>query len=163
MGGSVIGAKSRLRPVRVAIASFSGMPAEFTDDQRIVEALAARGVEAAVLAWDDPDADWSVPRRVVIRSTWNYARRRDEFVRWCDSVGDRLHNRAALVRWNTDKRYLGELARRPACRRSRPTYVAPAEPLPELDGEVVVKPNVSAGWPRLRVASGPRRTTSAAS
>jgi len=130
--------------VQVAIASFSGMPAEFTDDRRIVAALAERGVEAAVLAWDDPDADWSVPRMVVIRTTWNYARRREQFVRWCESLGDRLHNRVELVRWNSDKRYLGELADAgvPAVET---TYVAPSEPLPELAGEVVVKPNVSAG------------------
>ena len=81
---------------------------------------------------------------MVIRSTWDYARRRDEFLRWCESVGERLHNRAALVRWNTDKRYLGDLADA-GVPVVETRYVEPGEPMPELEGEIVVKPNVSAG------------------
>ena len=53
--------------------------------------------------------------------------------------------RAALVRWNSDKRYLGDLADGRAPRRSRRPSSSRATPLPELEGEVVVKPNVSAG------------------
>jgi len=59
-------------------------------------------------------------------------------------VGERLHNRAALVRWNVDKHYLGDLAAAgiPVVETK---YVEPGDPLPELRGEVVVKPAVSAG------------------
>lgn len=120
------------------------MPPQFTDDGRIVGALAERGVDAAVLAWDDPAVDWSRFEAVVIRSTWDYARRRDEFLRWCSAIGARLHNSAELVSWNSDKRYLGDLAEAgvPVVPTS---FVGPGELPPELDGEVVVKPNVSAG------------------
>jgi glutathione synthase/RimK-type ligase-like ATP-grasp enzyme len=130
--------------VRVAIASFSSMPEQFTDDRRLAEALEARGVATEIVPWDDPAADWSGFGAVVIRSSWDYARRRDEFVRWCESVGPALHNSAALVRWNSDKRYLADLAAAgiPAVETE---FVAPGEEVPVLAGEVVVKPAVSAG------------------
>ena len=39
----------------------------------------------------------------------DYARRRDEFVAWARTV-PALVNPADVVAWNTDKRYLGQLA-----------------------------------------------------
>jgi hypothetical protein len=130
--------------VRIAIASFSRMPPEFDDDHRLAEAITARGAAVAIEAWDDPAVDWHRFEAVVIRSTWDYASRREEFVAWVDEVGDRLHNAPALVRWNSDKRYLGDLAAAGiAVVETR--FVEPDDPAPVLDGEVVVKPNVSAG------------------
>jgi glutathione synthase/RimK-type ligase-like ATP-grasp enzyme len=130
--------------MQVAIASFAAMPAEFTDDGRIIEALASSGVHAQTISWDDPEVSWTSFDAVVIRSTWDYARRRDEFLAWADHVDGRLHNAPALVRWNSDKRYLGELSE--AGHRVVDTvFVAPGDDMPKLDGEVVVKPNVSAG------------------
>jgi hypothetical protein len=130
--------------VRVAIATFSAVPKEFTDDLRIVEALTGRGIEASPVAWDDPDAGWSAFDAVVIRSTWDYAQRQQEFLRWCDSVGPALHNSAALVRWNSDKRYLGDFAAAgiPVVETD---FVAPGEEIAPLTGEVVIKPAISAG------------------
>lgn len=60
--------------------------------------------------WDDPAVDWAAYDLVVIRSTWDYTERRDEFVAWCERVGQRLHNPPDVVRWNSDKRYLADLA-----------------------------------------------------
>ena len=133
-----------MRRVHIAIASFSGMPPEFTDDLRIIEVLAERGVAAVRIPWDDSETDWSAFEAVVIRSTWDYATRRDEFIGWCESVGPSLHNSAALVRWNSDKRYLAELAAAgvPVVTTE---LVEPGDALPELAGDVVVKPSVSAG------------------
>jgi hypothetical protein len=133
-----------MRAVRIAIASFSEMPPEFRDDERLAEALAERGAKATIAAWDDPATDWDRFELVVIRSTWNYARRREDFLDWVDRIGDRLHNAPALVRWNSDKRYLGDLAET-GIRVVETRYVEPGEPPPALEGEVVVKPNVSAG------------------
>jgi hypothetical protein len=120
------------------------MPPQFTDDLRIIEALAERGVGATIASWDDPATDWDAFEIVVVRSTWDYARRRDEFLGWVERVGERLHNAPGLIRWNSDKRYLGDLV--DAGHRVVETrYVEPGEAIPELEGEVVVKPNVSAG------------------
>jgi hypothetical protein len=130
--------------VRIAIASFVDMPPEFRDDERLARALRERGAQAAIEAWDDPEVDWEGFDSVIIRSTWDYARRRDEFLDWVDRIGDCLHNAPALVRWNSDKRYLGDLAD-DGIRVVETRFLEPGDPPPHLDGEVVVKPNVSAG------------------
>ena len=128
----------------VAIATFADVPPQFADDQRLAAALGALGVEVDRVPWDDAGADWAAYDVVVIRSTWDYVPRRDEFVAWAESVGSSLHNSADVVRWNSDKRYLGELATAgiPAVAT---TYVGPGDDVPALDGEVVVKPAISAG------------------
>jgi hypothetical protein len=130
--------------MRIAIASFSGVPPGFDDDARLSDALRERDAEVEIRSWDDPNADWEAHDLVVIRSTWDYQDRRDEFVAWADRVGDRLHNAPALVRWNSDKRYMGDLAAA-GLPVVETRYVEPGDPAPELEGEIVVKPNVSAG------------------
>lgn len=114
------------------------------DDQLLAAELGRRGAGASFPVWDDPAADWDVFDVVVIRSAWDYTPRRDEFVAWAEERGERLRNTPALVRWNSDKGYLAELAA--AELPVTPTdYVAPGDPPPELAGELVVKPTVSAG------------------
>ncbi len=130
--------------MRVAIATFTPMPPEFTDDERLADALGALGAEVARVPWDEPGAEWASYDVAVIRSTWDYAQRRDEFVAWAESVGPRLHNSPEVVRWNSDKRYIGDLAAA-GIRVVETTYVAPGDPPPDLAGEVVVKPTISAG------------------
>lgn len=129
--------------MRIAIATCAEMPEELTDDAQVERALRHRGVEASRESWDDA-ADWDAFDAVVIRSTWDYARRREEFLAWADSIGERLHNPPELVRWNSDKRYLADLSAAgiPAIETA---FVAAGDPVPALAGEVVVKPSVSAG------------------
>jgi hypothetical protein len=130
--------------VNVAIATVEWLPEEFKDDELLIAALRARGAKANAVPWDDPGADWRAYDVVVIRSTWDYARRHDEFLAWVDEMEDRLSNAPALVRWNSDKRYLADLAEAgfPVVAT---TYVGPGDGVPSLSGEVVVKPAVSGG------------------
>lgn len=130
--------------VHVAIATISALPHDFDDDRWLVEALARRGCTAARIAWDARDVEWHEFDAVVIRSTWDYSDRHAEFVAWVDRVGHRLHNAPALVRWNSEKTYLRDLAEA-GVPVVPTTYVAPGDMLPQLRGEVVVKPTVSAG------------------
>ena len=130
--------------MRIAIASFAGRPPEFRDDELLAGLLADRGAEASVERWDDESVEWTTFDVVVIRSTWDYAARRAEFLTWADERGDRLHNPPGLVRWNSDKRYLADLAEA-GIPTVATTFVGPRDPLPELGGEVVVKPSISAG------------------
>ena len=82
---------------------------------------------------------------VVVRSTWDYQERRNEFLGWASRVPS-LCNPAEIVGWNTDKRYLVELGSS-GIPVVETTFVDPGEEAPELpeDGELVVKPSVSAG------------------
>jgi glutathione synthase/RimK-type ligase-like ATP-grasp enzyme len=113
----------------------------------LVRALRDAGAEAAPVVWDDPDADWAGHDLAVIRSTWDYSWRAAEFVAWAHRTGTvtRLANPSAVVRWNSDKRYLGELAA--AGVPTVPTrYLAPGDPADLPDGhEYVVKPTSGAG------------------
>jgi hypothetical protein len=123
--------------VRVAFATCWAFP-DGAEEDRAAAAL----LEADFVRWDDSGVDWSSYDRVLIRSTWDYTTRLGEFLAWTRRLGPgRLRNTPALVAFNADKRYLAELS----CRTVPTLYVGPGDPLPELRGEVVVKPNISAG------------------
>ena len=76
-------------------------------------AMAESGVTAEVPCWDDPGVDWSGYDAAMLRSTWDYVDRIDEFLAWCErcSRQTRLLNPPGVVRWNTDKHYLAHLAK----------------------------------------------------
>ncbi len=122
---------------RIALATYAGQPGGDADDAPLPAAL---GGDATFVVWDDPAVDWEGFDLVVVRSTWDYQRRRDAFLAWADARGDRLVNPPDVLRWNTDKRYLGELPHAVPT-----TFLSPGEPLRALEGEVVLKPAVSAG------------------
>ena len=75
-------------------------------------ALAEAGVAADVPYWDDPGVDWSGYDAALLRSTWDYVDRIDEFLAWCERCARQtlLLNPPGVVRWNTDKHYLVRLA-----------------------------------------------------
>jgi len=123
--------------MRVAFATCAIWPDGRADD---IEVATIVGADFRI--WDDESVDWSAYDRVVIRSVWDYSHRVDQFVDWCRSVGaQRLRNTPELVAFNVDKRYLGVLQAPIA----PTTFLEPGDELPAFDGEVVVKPNVSAG------------------
>ncbi|HLL37511.1 MAG TPA: hypothetical protein VK545_27275 [Streptomyces sp.] len=117
------------------------------DLPELERALREAGADARVVAWDDQDADWSAFDLALIRSTWDYSWRAEEFLEWtrkCQAL-TRLANPADVVRWNADKRYLGELAA--AGVPTVPTrYLAPGDPADLPDShDYVVKPTSGAG------------------
>ncbi len=131
--------------MRITVATFEGMPAEFGwEDQLLLGKLRERGAEVAYVPWTDADTDWSSPDLVVARSPWDYALRHGEFVEWVRSVRAPLENSPALIEWNSDKHYLGDLGD-DGVPVVETTYVHPGEPAPAIVTEVVVKPTVSAG------------------
>jgi glutathione synthase/RimK-type ligase-like ATP-grasp enzyme len=106
-------------------------------------ALREAGLTVDLVRWDDPAVDWAAFDLAVVRSCWDYAWRREEFLAWAETV-PRLRNDASVLRWNSDKTYLRDLERLglPVV----PTVWNPttAGQLPDAD-EWVVKPSVSAG------------------
>jgi hypothetical protein len=81
------------------------------DDQVLLAALSARGVEARAVSWDDPDVDWAEPEVCIIRSAWDYHHRLEPFLRWAEDVAafTALWNSPPVIRWNTRKTYLRDL------------------------------------------------------
>ena len=118
-------------------------------------ALTRAGAAVRVVDWDDAGAEWSKFDLALLRSTWDYSMRLPEFLAWVEhaSAATHLVNPPAMVRWNTDKHYLGELIR--ADVRTVPTsFVEPGDNAAKAMNEflvqhaatdIVVKPAVSSG------------------
>lgn len=117
------------------------------DDEPIaLAALRQGGLEVDVVDWHDPDVAWSGYDRAVLRSTWDYPQRLDEFLTWLESVADvtDVVNPVPVVRWNLDKHYLADLdaAGVPVIPT---TFVERGDTASFPDGGFVVKPAVGAG------------------
>jgi glutathione synthase/RimK-type ligase-like ATP-grasp enzyme len=135
----------------VVLATSSSMPKPDPESHLLVTALEQRGVSTRLLAWD-ADVDWSAADVVVVRSTWDYFERLDEFLSWADAVESVscLVNAAAVLRWNTHKRYLTELTDRgvptvPTAVVEKGGVLADISALFPGHLELVVKPAVSIG------------------
>jgi len=126
---------------RIVFASCAALPEGDSDDAGLVAALRARGLHVSWKPWDDPvtlQADL-----VVLRATWDYSERVEEFVAWTRAVRNLL-NPPALVAWNIDKHYLLDL-QRDGLPIVPTRYYGADETVPPPTGEVVVKPAVGAG------------------
>jgi glutathione synthase/RimK-type ligase-like ATP-grasp enzyme len=78
----------------------------------LIAAFAAAGAKAEIVDWDDGAAHWASFAAALLRSAWDYAERLPQFLAWVERTAavTRLLNPPAVVRWNADKHYLGELA-----------------------------------------------------
>ena len=97
---------------RIALATSADLPELDPDSQLLLPAFEMLGVDARPTVWSDPDVDWASFDAVVIRSTWDYFDREDEFLAWVRAVGataERFINPPDLVEWNAHKTYLREL------------------------------------------------------
>ncbi|MDC7994080.1 ATP-grasp domain-containing protein [Altibacter sp. HG106] len=74
-------------------------------------ALEAEGFLVKRTAWDNPNYAWENSDAVVLRTTWDYYERYDEFMTWLESVPQKTHliNSIDMVRWNVNKHYLHDL------------------------------------------------------
>jgi glutathione synthase/RimK-type ligase-like ATP-grasp enzyme len=129
---------------RVALATCAEVADLDPEDRLLVAPLADRGIEAVPAVWDDPSVEWNAFDLVVLRSTWDYAERRETFLDWARSLR-RVLNPLSVLDWNTDKqRYLTDLdaAGVPVVPT---TFVAPGSTLDPQGEPFVVKPAISAG------------------
>lgn len=134
-------ARPNLFHPRIVLASCRQLPDGDGDDDGVVAALRTRGLHARWLPWDDPETETA--DLVILRATWDYTERRDEFLAWTARVRNLL-NAPPVVSWNSDKHYLQDLAA-----AGVPVidswFFAPGEAVSLPRGEVVVKPAVGAG------------------
>jgi len=100
--------------MRIALVTAIAAYALDEDLQPLQQALHSAGIEAPILAWDDDTVSWSRFDIALLRSPWDYTNRLAEFLDWAErtSTQTRLLNPLEVVRHNTDKHYLGELAAR---------------------------------------------------
>jgi glutathione synthase/RimK-type ligase-like ATP-grasp enzyme len=125
--------------MKVLLASCAALPEGDGDEDPLVEALRRDGVDVAWQPWGERVA----ADLVVLRATWDYTEHLDDFLAWCDGI-PALANPVSVIRWNTDKSYLVELAAHGLA--VVPTAVVePGETPVWPDGEFVVKPAIGAG------------------
>lgn len=96
------------------IATCLALPEPDDDEPVLAAALAAAGIRAALVGWDDPAADWDAAIPTALRSTWNYPLAPAAFLAWLDRVAAAapVLNPPDIVRGNLHKRYLLDLAAR---------------------------------------------------
>ena len=100
--------------MRVALATAAHLPHGSEDDQVLITRMRAAGLAPTPVIWD-ADTDWTAFDAVIVRSVWDYHLKYARFLEWVDAL-DRaplaVHNNPAVLRWNSDKRYMLELEQR---------------------------------------------------
>ncbi|HTT01081.1 MAG TPA: hypothetical protein VMG11_03255 [Steroidobacteraceae bacterium] len=101
-----------MNTARVALVTAKAARALDEDMPPLQRALLAAGARSEIVEWDDSGVHWQSFDLVLLRSAWDYSLRPREFRAWAESVArqTKLLNPLAVVLWNTDKHYLGELA-----------------------------------------------------
>jgi len=151
--------------MRVAILRCENLPAFvegdiadydelFDDDRLLIAAFEAKGFKASLIVWTDPATDWSDYDIAIVRSTWDYIDRREEFLNVLSRIeasSCKLFNPLEVIRWNSNKNYMLDLEKWKV--PIVPTYKADGTDLKALQNsfaeknwlEAVLKPAVGAG------------------
>lgn len=96
----------------IALATYKDEPDLYKDDRFLLDPLKQRGIQTEIVMWDDETVDWTSYDLVVLRSTWDYHVRSDEFLHWLRQLQAQsinIINPLDLIEWNMDKRYLVQL------------------------------------------------------
>ena len=121
-------------------------------------ALAARGIDAGWVRWDDPEVDWAAADLVAVRSTWDYIERHQDFIAWSRRVAGLapLLNGPDVFAWNVDKAYLAGLGEAlPVVPTRTAGTVEELAAAVRGFGTAVVKPRVGAGGAGVLVVDDP--------
>ncbi len=97
--------------MKIAFLTCKDLDGFVVDDNFLRLAFEARGDQVREVPWDAP-TDWSQFDVVLIRTTWDYSARLQEFLevlKKIEAAGTRLLNPLELVEWNARKSYLRQL------------------------------------------------------
>lgn len=113
IAGSEDGSRRTMSSHKPSIALVSARAARNLDEDQppLERALRDAGAEVRIAEWDDASVDWRAFDLAVLRSTWDYTLRVEEFRAWARHVATctRLINPEPVVSWNIDKHYFKEL------------------------------------------------------
>lgn len=139
---------------KIAIVTYAENPSIQPDDLFFADVLKSRSIEISSVSWDDKNADWSDFDLVIIRSTWDYFKRENEFRLWLNDMENQkvnLMNPVSVIRENMEKSYLKKFEQNgiqiiPTEWIQQDSHENLSEILKRKNwNEVVVKPIVSAG------------------
>ena len=99
--------------VKIALATSRNIPETEVDDRPLQRALQERGAATEWVNWD-ADVDWSQYDACLIRTTWDYMERKEEYLRWAQRVAltTQIYHPPGIVKWNLEKTYLRWFAER---------------------------------------------------
>ena len=106
--------KSNYSTIRTAIATCSNLPTWEMDDHPFYQALCDQNFDISLEIWDDPNVCWSNYDLCLIRTTWDYSVKYENFIAWIEFVSTQttLINPKELLIWNISKTYLFELEKK---------------------------------------------------
>lgn len=114
----------RLAKMHIILATARTHPALTPSDALLRTELEARGARVTAAPWDTISTDPADASLVVLRSTWDYHHRPEEFQRWVAAWNHHrpsvLCNPPATVLWNLDKIYLRDLAKSGSAKQEMP-------------------------------------------
>ena len=124
-----------------------------SDDELAIGPLEDLGWHVATVSWRDSRVEWADFDLVVIRTTWDYQRSPDEFLKVLSIIHAspaRLENSIDIVKWNLSKEYLRDMEDRGVL--VVPTLWNKSYDAASFDGwldrfstnEIIIKPVVSA-------------------
>jgi glutathione synthase/RimK-type ligase-like ATP-grasp enzyme len=135
--------------LRFVFVTYEGQASYSKNDALVADWLIGEGHEVTAIPWTEPVSSLNDYDLIVMRSAWDYPRRAAEFARWLDAVAELpVANAASLMRWNSNKRYLLDLAQQ-GVNIPRTKILKPGDNLDQLMSEwdvdtAVVKPTVGA-------------------
>jgi glutathione synthase/RimK-type ligase-like ATP-grasp enzyme len=83
------------------------------EDGPLLTYLQKNGLNIHREVWNDSDVHWNDYDIVILKAPWDYHEHLDSFLTWLDElerIGVRVVNPPGVVRWNSDKHYLVEIA-----------------------------------------------------
>ena len=83
------------------------------EDKILLEFLTGKGLDIKMEVWTDPRVDWSVYDLAILKSPWDYFDKIRQFYNWLNQLEELnvpLLNPIKVVKWNSDKHYLKEIA-----------------------------------------------------
>ena len=124
------------------------------EDGPLLIFLQNKGLDIYREVWNDPAVKWSEYDFVVIKAPWDYHEQLDKFLSWLEMItklGCKVLNPVDVIKWNSDKHYLSEIAGSglsviPTVVLERGSEINIDELRTQLNSETLVfKPCVSAG------------------
>jgi len=136
---------------RILLLTAETLPHDDFETVLVADALAELGIDSDIVAWTSAELSALPADLAVIRTTWDYTQRLPEFLATLGGLSMRLVNDIGVVRWNSHKGYLSELAAAgiptvPTVVFRSGSKIPGSVELPDFGtAELIVKPAVSAG------------------
>ncbi len=102
---------------KVVLLSCDDLSEYVVDDELLVKAFAeqASELEVETVSWSKPGVDWSKYDYAVVRTTWDYTKRRLEFLKVMELIeesGCKLLNPKKILEWSSTKSYLQDIEKK---------------------------------------------------